>query len=609
MGAVYKAADLSSGFKVKKFITKDAVAFPIDVEFERKYEDDAGQAATRTVKKNLYPPMNAFPQKKIMTFNKFTENFDFDVYYNQLDYLGQTESQAVGEPHLFHYTVKGVAEALDKHKDDPQIESKGVKAHFNLDDNGLLQVSSLESVFEKTITVEEQQKAEAERLAKEEATEKAKNETETDDEKKDDSWAKLGDTISSYFGAEKEETGSDEEKSDKKEDEKEDDGGEKKNKNAKDNDKKEKKKKTEKKLKEEKKKKEFKPIVETIKEPLEFEFEIMGLKEMTGDQAKASAQKLVDLDARDEAKKAQEMALNNLESQVIDMKVKLYEDIYEKSTTEEEREKILAKCQELSDWIDEEATVDTEVDVLEEKLKELTDLTVGLHARVKQHKEREMALNNLKSQVIDMKAKLCQCIYVKSSTEEEIEKILAKCQELSDWIEEEATVDTEVDVLEGKLKELTDLTVSLHARVKQHKERPEALEAMNNMVNSSQHFLGKAKNSTGVVDGYFTQEELDKLEKKINEIIEWRDQALKDQEAQPHYEMPKMTTSLIAEKALDLDREVKFLFNKAKIGKAEKDAKKKAEESKKAKAKAKKAKGNSTETIDDATTEGSEGKY
>ena len=405
MGAVYKAADLSSGFKVKKFITKDAVAFPIDVEFERKYEDDAGQAATRTVKKNLYPPMNAFPQKKIMTFNKFTENFDFDVYYNQLDYLGQTESQAVGEPHLFHYTVKGVAEALDKHKDDPQIESKGVKAHFNLDDNGLLQVSSLESVFEKTITVEEQQKAEAERLAKEEATEKAKNETETDDEKKDDSWAKLGDTISSYFGAEKEETGSDEEKSDKKEDEKEDDGGEKKNKNAKDNDKKEKKKKTEKKLKEEKKKKEFKPIVETIKEPLEFEFEIMGLKEMTGDQAKASAQKLVDLDARDEAKKAQEMALNNLESQVIDMKVKLYEDIYEKSTTEEEREKILAKCQELSDWIDEEATVDTEVDVLEEKLKELTDLTVGLHARVKQHKERQKAEKLKKAKTKAKKAK------------------------------------------------------------------------------------------------------------------------------------------------------------------------------------------------------------
>lgn len=31
MGAVYKAADLSTGYKVKKFITKDAVLFPIQV--------------------------------------------------------------------------------------------------------------------------------------------------------------------------------------------------------------------------------------------------------------------------------------------------------------------------------------------------------------------------------------------------------------------------------------------------------------------------------------------------------------------------------------------------------------------------------------------------
>lgn len=31
MGAAYKAADLSTGFKVKKFVTKDAVLFPIQV--------------------------------------------------------------------------------------------------------------------------------------------------------------------------------------------------------------------------------------------------------------------------------------------------------------------------------------------------------------------------------------------------------------------------------------------------------------------------------------------------------------------------------------------------------------------------------------------------
>lgn len=31
MGAVYKAADLSTGFKVAKFITKDAVVYPVQV--------------------------------------------------------------------------------------------------------------------------------------------------------------------------------------------------------------------------------------------------------------------------------------------------------------------------------------------------------------------------------------------------------------------------------------------------------------------------------------------------------------------------------------------------------------------------------------------------
>jgi hypothetical protein len=99
---------------------------------------------------------------------------------------------------------------LEKHKNEENVEAKGVKAHFNIDDSGLLHVTSVESVFEKTVTVEEQEKAEIERLAKL-AVETAKNTSEEAAEeaqkKKDDTWAKLGDTISSFFG--------DEEKSDK----------------------------------------------------------------------------------------------------------------------------------------------------------------------------------------------------------------------------------------------------------------------------------------------------------------------------------------------------------------------------------------------------------
>ena len=88
------------------------------------------------------------------------------------------------------------------------------------------------------------------------------------------------------------------------------------------------------------------------------------------------------------------------------------------------------------------------------------------------------------------------------------------------------------------------------------------------------------------------------MESKIKEINEWRDQAIKDQEAQPMYEMPKMTTSLIAEKALDMDREVKFLYNKVKIGKAkaEKDKEKADKEKEKKSKKKKKSKSKDAET-------------
>ena len=114
--------------------------------------------------------------------------------------------------------------------------------------------------------------------------------------------------------------------------------------------------------------------------------------------------------------------------------------------------------------------------------------------------------------------------------------------QVSDWIDEEATVDTEVTILEGKLKELTDLTATLFARIREHTDRPEALDALNRMINSSEYFLAKARNSSSVADGYFTEVELETLEKKVADIKAWKENAEKDQNQQPMWEMPKLTT-------------------------------------------------------------------
>lgn len=77
------------------------------------------------------------------------------------------------------------------------------------------------------------------------------------------------------------------------------------------------------------------------------------------------------------------------------------------------------------------------------------------------------------------------------------------------------------------------------------------------------------------------------------------------------HEMPKMTTSLIAEKALELDREVKYLLNKAKIAQAEREREKRKKEAEEKLAKDEekktkkdnKKKENSSSTIDDQESE------
>merc|ERR1712112_156167 len=69
LGSVYRTADISTGFKVEKFITKDAVVLPINVDFSREVEAEDGEetveAGVKKVRKTLFSRMNPYPQKKI----------------------------------------------------------------------------------------------------------------------------------------------------------------------------------------------------------------------------------------------------------------------------------------------------------------------------------------------------------------------------------------------------------------------------------------------------------------------------------------------------------------------------------------------------------------
>eukprot|EP00090_Calanus_glacialis_P002224 TRINITY_DN1166_c0_g1_i2.p1 TRINITY_DN1166_c0_g1~~TRINITY_DN1166_c0_g1_i2.p1 ORF type:complete len:1014 (-),score=434.62 TRINITY_DN1166_c0_g1_i2:191-3232(-) len=558
MGAVYRSADISTGFKVKKFLMKDAVLLPIDVDFSREIEaeEEAGEPGVKRVRRTLFSRMNPYPQKKIMTFNKHVKDFTFNVNYADLDYLGETEVAHIGSHNLTSVLVKGVKGALDGNVED-NIETKGVKAHFQLDDSGILTCTHVESVFEKTISPEEQEKKEKD----------WKEATESID------WSKLGDNIKNFFGTdEKKEEGTegDEEKEEKKEDK--DDV--KKEKDSKDTKKEEKKDKKDEKSKEPKK-----PKIESVKVELEIDGTRNDLELLDGESFNSSKAKLDELNQADLDRLAIETALNELQSFSFDLGDKMEDDEFQSASSAEERESVVAECGKVSEWLDDEAGMFTPVEEFTTKLKVLKDLSAPIMARVREHKERPEALEQLRqtinsSNVFLEKSK--EYLIKPKPKESKVEKVI------------EPVVETAGEEKEGaneKAKETAE-------------EKPK---------------VTKAK----IVDeeGLFKEKELDSLKKKITEVEKWRDDKLVEQEKTPLAEMPKLTVSMIKSKIQDLDSEVQFLIQKARMLKAEKEREKrkleaeekKAEEErlkKEKKAKKKKAKeANATDTDEKVSEE------
>merc|ERR1712241_860157 len=548
LGSVYRTADISTGFKVKKFITKDAVVFPIDVDFTREVEAvDDGEEKTETglkrIRRTLFSRMNPYPQKKIMTFNKHVKDFTFNVNYADLDYLGETEVSWLGSQNITSVLVKGVKEALDTNTAD-NIETKGVKAHFALDDSGILVCTNVESVFEKTISVEEQEKKEKE----------WKEITDGID------WSKLGDNIKSFFGTDdqKPEGGSEDEKKDDEQKESADEKKEEKKtdeKEKKDNDKKEK---DSKKEKDKKKEEPKKPKVENVKVDLTIEGSRNDVSSLDGSTFEAAKSKLEALAKADADRIAVEASLNELQGYSVDLVDKLEDEEFQAASTAKEREKLGGECAKVSDWL-EEAGVLTPVEEFQSKLKILKEMAAPVMARLREHRERPEALDVLKQSLNSSK------VFLEKSREMVIPP---KPKEDAD------EVKTEEKEEESKPEEVADDAAKEDGEKEADGEKKEKKATKEKK---------KSKKKSEIPDeGIFTSKELELLEKKIGEVEKWRDDKLEEQTAMPLSEMPKLTVSMIKSKIQDLDSEVQLLIGKARMIRAERErAKRKAEEEKK----------------------------
>ncbi|CAM4931979.1 unnamed protein product [Rotaria socialis] len=381
MGGVYQAAALSKGYRVKKFIVKDANQYPINVQFERHADSTTENSEQKLIDRTLFQRNNLYPSRKVMTFNRHTDDFSFDVRYGDLSFLSDTDKRSLGKTDLLRINVSGARKAYEKHQDTS--ESKGVKAHFQLDDNSLLVLDRVEFVFERKET-------EAERT----------NATKDEDES---TLSKLGSKISSFFSSSgasssendtnnttnsTEEIGStnttettNDEQTAKPVDEQE--GA-----NATENT--------------------TTTTTETttttapplktitIREPLEFTVEILDYADPTFEAQANSMKKLMALDTHDRELLALSTAKNNLESFIYDIRDKLEHDShYKKATTPEEQTKINEKLSETDAWLWDDG-INADVKTLKSKLDELKLLTKLLVLRVREVDLRPQKIQELK---------------------------------------------------------------------------------------------------------------------------------------------------------------------------------------------------------------------
>ncbi|KAM3601207.1 uncharacterized protein V6R79_009179 [Siganus canaliculatus] len=402
MGAVYQAAALSKAFKVKPFLVRDATVFPIQVEFTREMEEE-GIKTLKHNKRILFQRMAPYPQRKVITFNRYNADFSFDINYGDLNFLSQDDVSVFGSLNLTTVRLSGVGSSFQKHA---EAESKGIKAHFNMDESGVLLLDRVESVFETVVEEKE-----------EEST-----------------LTKLGNTISTLFGGgssepaanvtepvqdEEEvppESGKDHKEEDTKEEAKTDEAAKEKQDDSEKSTNQETSEKTEgteskTDSKEEKDgekatdaeaeksaEKAEKPKKKSkISEDIKVELVINDVLDPTADDLTSSKKKLQDLTDRDLAKQEREKTLNSLEAFVFETQDKLYQDDYQLVVSEEEKEQISSKLREVSEWMDEDGYAAT-TKQLREKLSQLKSLCKDMFFRVEERRkwpERLAALDSM----------------------------------------------------------------------------------------------------------------------------------------------------------------------------------------------------------------------
>ncbi|XP_027201146.2 hypoxia up-regulated Grp170 co-chaperone protein [Dermatophagoides pteronyssinus] len=481
LGAAYQAAYLSKGFKVKTFHLKDWNQYQINVDFER--ENDTDKKDKKVVSRTLFARGNTFPQKKVITFNKNRNDFEFKVNYVEPNIPQDSKSN------IMKVSLTNVAEIFDKYTLNSSVEPKGIKVHFRMDESGILKLESSEASFE----------VEYEEIIEKDNYEQISNLV-------GDAISKFGSKLSSLFSG---------------------------NENLSAN--------------------ETENVNGTESKPEHEETFKANTTNDSGSEAKIL--------------NTTESNLNNFtdttnstgnKNESLNATLEMIQNVTEKSFQKEIKKKIVKE-----EIITNVEQFDGDFQLSTETISASQKKLDTLNEKEKDKLKRDQMKNALESFIHETRDKLNQDDYSQSVTNDERESIEKELSAVSEWLDYESDSEQAL-AFEEKLTKLTGQTKDLFERVREHRDRPEALSSLKNMLDIADMFHTNAMN-VSKDEQIFTGVELSTLRKLIDDTKTWMDEQVREQDLLPRTANPSLTIRILVEKTMIVDREVKYLLNKARI--------------------------------------------
>ena len=69
------------------------MSFSRVIQSSNEEEEGEEEERVKTVKRTLFQRSNPYPAKKVLTFNRYSTEFSFQIFYGDLDFLSKEEKR------------------------------------------------------------------------------------------------------------------------------------------------------------------------------------------------------------------------------------------------------------------------------------------------------------------------------------------------------------------------------------------------------------------------------------------------------------------------------------------------------------------------------------